>query len=184
MKINGTINYLWDPTDDEKKNVITDFNTNCKIEKNGYYIQYLKIFGIKAADNNRSIRKDIKEYYRKQPCCACGRTSELVCDHKNDLYNDTRVLNTKTQTLEDFQSLCNSCNLLKRQVAKDTIRTGKRYPAGNIPAMKVFGIDFTVGDETLDINDINAMVGTYWYDPIDFNKKIIEILTKTLLTKV
>jgi hypothetical protein len=173
MKINGTINYLWDPTDDEKKNVITEFNTNCKIEKNGYYIQYLKIFGIKAADHNRAIRKDIKEYYRKQPCCACGRTSELVCDHKNDLYNDTRVLNTKTQTLEDFQSLCNSCNLLKRQVAKDTIRTGKRYPAGNIPAMKVFGIDFTVGDETFDINDINAMVGTYWNDPIDFNKKII-----------
>lgn len=174
MKVNGTINYLWDPSDEEKTIVYEDFHKNCKIEKNGFYIQYLKIFGIKAADSSRPIRKDIKDYYKKQPCCVCGRTSELVCDHKNDLYNDPRVLNTKTQTLDDFQSLCNSCNLLKRQISKDTIKTGKRYGATNIPAMKPFGIDFTVGDDKFDISDINAMVGTYWYDPVDFNKKISE----------
>ncbi len=174
MKVNGTINYLWDPSDEEKTIVYEDFHKNCKIEKNGFYIQYLKIFGIKAADSSRPIRKDIKDHYKKQPCCVCGRTSELVCDHKNDLYNDPRVLNTKTQTFADFQSLCNSCNLLKRQISKDTIKNGKRYGATNIPSMKPFGIDFTVGDEKFDISDINAMVGTFWYDPIEFNKKISE----------
>ena len=45
---------------------------------------------------------------------------------------------------------------------------GKRYKATNIPMLKVFGIDFIEGDETLDINNPNAMVGTYWYDPIKF----------------
>ena len=172
MKVNGTINYLWDPSDEEKKLVCDDFTQNCHIEKNGFYIQYLKIFGIKAADSSRPIRKDIKDYYKKQPCCVCGRTSELVCDHKNDLYNDPRVLNSKTQTLADFQSLCNSCNLLKRQISKDTIKSGKRYGATNIPAMKPFGVDFTIGDANFDISDINAMVGTYWYDPVDFNQRI------------
>jgi hypothetical protein len=172
MKVNGHINYLWDPSDDEKDKVEKDFKTNCKIEKTGFYIQYLKIFGIKSADSKRPIRTDIKEHYKKEPCCACGRTTELVCDHKNDLYNDPRVLNTKTQTLDDFQSLCNSCNLLKRQVSKDAIKSGKRYGATNIPAMKVFGIDFISGDETFIVTDINAMVGTYWYDPIAFNNGI------------
>ena len=29
-------------------------------------------------------------------------------------------------------------------------------------------IDFIEGDETFDKNDKNAMVGTYWYDPVRF----------------
>ncbi len=184
MKVNGDINYLWDPTDEEKSIVEKDFKEHCEKnkdidnEKSGRYIQYLKIFGIKTVDNNRPIRKDIKEHYRKEKCCACGRNTELVCDHKNDLYNDPRVLNTKTQTLDDFQSLCNSCNLLKRQVSKDSIKTGKRYGAKNIPSLKVYDIDFIVGDETFDITDINAMVGTYWYDPIAFHKGILKSLIK------
>ena len=182
MKVNGDINYLWVPTDEEKLIVEKDFKEHCEknkdTEKSGRYIQYLKIFGIKTVDNNRPIRKDIKEHYRKEKCCVCGRNTELVCDHKNDLYNDPRVLNTKTQTLDDFQSLCNSCNLLKRQVAKDTIKTGKRYGASNIPSLRVYDIDFIIGDETFDIANINAMVGTYWYDPIAFHKGIKEKLIK------
>ncbi len=175
MKVNGHINYLWDPSDDERFFVENDFRTNCTIENSGVYIQYLKIFGIKIQDNNRQIRKNIKDYYKIQPCCVCGRKSDLVCDHKNYLYNDQRVLNVKTQNIHDFQSLCNSCNLLKRQVAKDTLKSGKRYGATNIPSLSVFGIDFIQGDETFDINDPNAMVGTYWYDPIAFIKEIFNI---------
>ena len=38
--------------------------------------------------------------------------------------------------------------------------------------MKPFGVDFTIGDANFDISDINAMVGTYWYDPVDFNQRI------------
>ena len=56
--------------------------------------------------------------------------------------------------------------------------TGKRYGATNIPMLKVFGIDFIEGDETYDPKDINAMVGTFWYDPIEFMKKIKEKVTQ------
>jgi 5-methylcytosine-specific restriction endonuclease McrA len=127
---------------------------------------------------DRPIKKSIKKHYKKQPCCACGSTSSLECDHKNDLYNDERVLNTKTQTLDDFQSLCAHCNSQKRQVNKKMRETGKRYGATNIPMLKVFGIDFIEGDETYDPKDINAMVGTFWYDPIEFMKKIKEKVTQ------
>src|SRR5210317_1518652 len=63
--------------------------------------------------NDRPIRNDIHKYHKNKGCVVCGSTSDLVTDHKNDLYNDSRVLNTKTQTIDDFQCLCNHCNLQK-----------------------------------------------------------------------
>lgn len=120
------------------------------------------------AGKNRPIREDIRKYYNSQCCVACGSHSHLITDHKNDLYNDPRVLDIKTQTKEDFQCLCNGCNLQKRQIAKKTMETGKRYGATNIPCLSVFGIDFIEGDEKFDKNNVDAMVGTYWYDPVKF----------------
>jgi hypothetical protein len=136
---------------------------------------------------NRPIRDDIHAALRDAPgacCVACGSSSSLVTDHKNDLYNDIRVLQAQTQTIDDFQVLCTHCNLQKRQVSKRTRETGLRYGATNIPSFAVFGIDFTEGDETYDPSDINAMRGTYWYDPIEFMNKIKEMLgaANTLLT--
>lgn len=117
----------------------------------------------------RPIRKDIHKYHKSMGCVVCGSHSDLCTDHKNDLYNDPRVLDTKTQTIDDFQCLCNHCNLQKRQIAKMTKETGKRFPATKIPSLAPFGIDFIQGDETYDENDVDAMKGTYWYDPVMFN---------------
>ena len=120
----------------------------------------------------RPIRNDIHKYIKSHPCVVCGSRSDLRTDHKNDLYNDPRVLNAETQTVEDFQCLCNHCNLQKRQVALRTILEGKRIGATTIPTLAVWGIDFIEGDETIDTNDIYAMKGTYWYDPVAFMKEI------------
>jgi hypothetical protein len=174
MNANNNINYRWEPSDDEKENIIKQFTPfkNIPTESNGNKILYIGIFGFKNKEKNRTIREDIKAYHKKIPCVACGKKTGLECDHKNDLYNDPRVLNIRTQTKEDFQSLCSSCNCQKRQVIKKCKETGKRYGATNIPALKIYGIDFIKGDDTFDKNDINAMVGTYWYDPIAFHKGI------------
>lgn len=125
----------------------------------------------------RTIRKDIKDYHYKTGCVVCGCSSSLVIDHKNDLYNDLRVLNIKTQLLSDFQCLCTHCNLQKRQVCKKTKEMGIRYGATNIESLKIFGIDFISGGYTYDKNDINALKGTYWYDPTEFMKFIHNKLT-------
>ena len=119
------------------------------------------------------IHKEIRDN-KDSACVVCGSKSDLVTDHKNDLYNDPRVLSIKTQTLDDFQCLCNHCNLQKRQVSKKTRETKKRYGATNIPQLKVFGIDFISGDENYDPEDPNAMVGTYWYDPSAFTSYILQ----------
>jgi hypothetical protein len=121
---------------------------------------------------NRPIRKDIREYHIKTGCVVCGSNSSLVIDHKNDLYNDSRVLNIKTQTKDDFQCLCTHCNLLKRTIAQKTRDSGKRYGSTNIPSMAVYGVDFISGDETYDKDDVNATVGTYWHDPVAFMETV------------
>lgn len=178
LKNNRNLEYLWDADDDEKKNVIDAFS-NCP-KKKGNKIQYIGIFGLINNDNSRPIRQDIKDYIRKLPCCSCSSTSNVETDHKNDLYNDKRVLDLKTQTIDDFQPLCKHCNCRKRQIIKNTIKTGKRYGATNIPCLNIYGIDFIQGNDVYDPDDINAMVGTYWYDPIAFHKGIFNILSKTL----
>ena len=176
LKKNGIINYLWNAGDEEKEIVINAFSDYPK--EKGNKIQYIGIFGLKNKKNSRPIRRDIKKYWKNFSCCSCGTNSDLICDHKNDLYNDPRVLHRKTQKKEDFQSLCNRCNLLKGQVSKDTKRTGKRYGATNIPMLKTFGIDFIKGGDTYDPHNINAMEGTFWYDPVSFMEGIKRILKK------
>ena len=173
MKTNGKINYLWDATDEEKQSVEADFKANCKIIKGNSQVYYFKIFGIKNEESGgHPISKDILEYYKKIPCVNCGSKAELQCDHKNGLYNDPRVLDIKTQTKDDFQSLCRHCNCQKRQIEKKTRETSKRYGATNIPSLAIFNIDFIEGDDTVNLKDINALKGTYWYDPIEFMKHI------------
>merc|ERR1712100_2015 len=121
---------------------------------------------------SRPIRDDIHKFHKSMGCVVCGSHSDLVTDHKNDLYNDPRVLCAATQTVDDFQCLCNHCNLQKRQVSKKTKETNERCPATDIPQLAIFGVDFSKGDKTFDPTDINAMVGTYWYDPVAFMKHI------------
>ena len=128
---------------------------------------------------SRPIRRNIDKQIKNNGVCVhCGSKSNLVTDHKNDLYNDPQVLDKNTQTIDDFQCLCNGCNLRKRSVAKKTRETGKRIKATTIPTLAVFGIDFIEGDETYDPEDINAMKGTYWYDPVEFMKKVKESITR------
>jgi hypothetical protein len=123
-------------------------------------------------ETNRPIRDDIRAELGARRCVVCGSTSSIVIDHKNDLYNDPRVLSSRTQTIDDFQPLCNHCNLQKRQTSVEARETKRRYPATRIASVAVFGIDFTRGDETYDPQDPNAMIGTYWYDPVAFMQTV------------
>lgn len=138
-------------------------------------IEKLKINGFdknKLDTSKRPISTDIKNYYKKKPCVFCGKNNELVCDHKNDLYNDKRVLTIKTQKKSDFQSLCNACNLLKREANVKERKNNKLYSAKNIPKYKCFPFDFPWEKKLFDIKDINCKKDTFWYDPKEFHRKL------------
>jgi hypothetical protein len=136
-------------------------------------------------------------------CVHCSSTNALVVDHKNDLYNDARVWDTDSQKKEDFQLLCNHCNLLKRTLTRGFIagiRGGERISRIEPPSCIVnpFKTKWITGDETILLDTENttentrscrrlqglpfkvegiakdALVGTYWYDIRAFKKHIAD----------
>jgi len=123
--------------------------------------------------NDRPISELIrKELIKDNACCVvCGSKNNLIIDHKNHLYNDVRVLQKETQTIDDFQVLCNHCNLQKRQTSVQERRDMRRYSGLNIPSIAIFGIDYIEGSEKIDYSDPDTMKGTYWYDPMAFLKE-------------
>ena len=102
----------------------------------------------------------------------CGSSSDMVCHHKNDIYNDKEVLNTKTQKLVDFQPLCRHCNLQKRQIFKNETNDNKLYSAKNLAPYKSYPFEFPWEKKVFDPKDPNTKKDTYWYDPVEFNRKI------------
>ena len=119
----------------------------------------------------RTISKNIKKEITSLSCVICGTTS-TICDHKNDLYNDMNVLDLKKQTINDFQPLCNHCNLQKREVCKIEKKLGRIYSAKNIQRYQIYLFEFPWEKKAFDINDSNCKKDTYWFDPIEFDKKI------------
>lgn len=132
--------------------------------------KYIKFYGKKPIIpiKDKGIRSDIRETICSEPCCVCYTTQDVECDHKNDLKNDPRVLNKKTQTLDDFQPLCKHCNMLKKTAGEERTKTNKRIGATKYG----YGVDFIIGDETLDKNDPNWYIGTYWGDVREFKKNL------------
>lgn len=148
----------------------------------GTSIKYLQIVGKKPKRSCfRAIRQDIRKHFENKACvnCALSKTPSkchlFVIDHKNSLYNDPRVLNIHTQRIDDFQSLCNKCNLIKRSISEKERTSGKRHAGTLVESVAHFGIDFIQGDESFDFDDPNALVGTYWYDCDQFRKNALQI---------
>jgi len=119
----------------------------------------------------RPISKHIHKNITSLSCVVCGK-HDTICDHKNDLYNDGRVLSLETQLISDFQPLCNHCNLQKRQICKMEKQTGQVYSAKNIQRYKCYLFEFPWEKKVFDKNDINCKNGTYWFDPVEFDKNI------------
>jgi hypothetical protein len=122
--------------------------------------------------SNRPIREDIKKEIKKSCCVSCGTSSDIICDHKNDIYNNDNVLNINTQLLNDFQPLCNHCNLQKRQIFKDETKNQQIYSAKKLEKYKVYNFEFPWEKKGFDVKNPDTKKDTYWYDPIEFNKKI------------
>lgn len=174
VKTNGKKRFSWN-TDENEENSIDFELCNFKFDK-GTSIMLIKICGLQDLSSRRPIRKDIRDAFIGNPCVVCGTKSQIEIDHKNGLYNDPRVLESKTQTIDDFQPLCKHCNDQKRETCVWQKKENKRYPASMIPQLAIFGIDFVEGDDRFDETNVDALVGTYWYDPVDFMKQLKSII--------
>jgi len=138
----------------------------------------IKVLSIRKTKDIRPIRKDIKGHYKNKNCIVCGSSSEIVIDHKNDNYDDTRVLDSKTQTHDDFQPLCTHCNLQKRQVSKKEKDTGALYSGLNIMQLKCFEKEIILMERIL-----SDKCYSYWYDPSKYIERLKYILSNNSLNE-
>lgn len=168
-KGNGVLTYSWEPTDEERKQAELDFSVLESGRANT--LTHIKVYGKKETPvgGTKSIRSDIKDFFKGKECVVCGNKHTEV-DHKNGLYNNPRVLTLETQTLEDFQPLCRHCNQQKRTSILEMKKTGIRHKATRIPSLAPLQTDYIQGDESYSPSNPDAMVGTYWYDPVAFHR--------------
>lgn len=150
-----------------------------KANNNANGIIGIFVHSVRTNTQKRPIRSDIHAEVVRKSCVVCG-THKTVCDHKNDLYNDARVLQTNTQMVSDFQPLCEHCNLQKRQVCRTEEQTGKLYSAKNIETYRSYPFEFPWEKKAFDKNDIHCKIGTYWFDPAEFNRNINSYTTYVL----
>lgn len=109
------------------------------------------------------IRKDILDSIKKERCAILDIASNIECDHKDGIKDDWLVADPKTQKLEDFQPLCKTANIAKRDHCGRCKESGKRYDATRLG----YSVSFLYGDE-----NSKTCVGCYWFDPKEFNKVI------------
>lgn len=123
-----------------------------------------------TSTHTQSIRSDIKREIAQKRCVILG--TNRSCDHKTEVdhkdgrKDDSRVMNTITQTIDDFQPLSKPANDAKRQFCKECKETNLRYDA------KLLGypISFTLGNSNYTAK--LGCIGCFWYDPIAFRQAL------------
>ena len=105
-------------------------------------------------------------------CLHCGTNRTLVIDHKNDIYNDIRVLNSDTQCLDDFQVLCDKCNNdFKHNAHEREKRSGRLHCARDVGLIALRNDPEYPWEKVLTEYDeriIWCKQYTYWYDVAAF----------------
>ena len=130
-------------------------------------IEFVQLIGINNKEKNHNIRKDVLNEVSKKPCVVLAINQNIEVDHKNARYNDLKVMNPKTQNVDDFQPMSKAVNDAKRQHCKNCAKIGKRFDARVLG----FSVGWISGDENY-IDSSDGCVGCYWYDPKKFHTEI------------
>lgn len=153
-----------------------------KNKTSGNGVDKIKLAGFKREKDqigSQSIKKSIKDYYKDQRCVILG-TSNIEVDHKNGWKNNDKVMDIKTQKINDFQPLSKAANDAKRQFCKECRRTNIRFDAKRLG----YPMSYYYGDKKHN-GSPTGCEGCFWYDPIEFRNylKFSEESTKEINRK-
>lgn len=132
----------------------------------GNRIDRIRLNGNNDMDFSQHINVKIRNTIKKQRCIVLG-TSNPEVDHKNGMKNDERIMRNIDQRLADFQPLSKAANDAKRQFCSECRSTGIRYDAKKLG----YPISYYAGAASHN-HEINACVGCFWFDPIEFRKHL------------
>ena len=118
----------------------------------------IKIVGLRKKKKYHKIPRHIRKHYKHSMCVVCGTSSDIVIDHKDGFYDQ------KELDINDFQVLCNHCNLVKRQRYKEIGDSKEFEPisANAIPHLQIFSEMFP----ECSPNE------SFWYDPCAYTQRI------------
>ena len=140
---------------------------------NGNKIDRIRLNGFNTSNDkniSQTIRANIKKELSKKRCVILGTNRscdhKIEIDHKDGRKINERIMNTQTQSIDDFQPLSKPANDAKRQFCKECKETNLRYDA------KLLGypISFTNGD--INYTEKLGCIGCFWYDPIAFRQDL------------
>jgi len=139
----------------------------------GNKIDRIRLNGFNTSNDkniSQTIRTDIKREISKQRCIVLGTNRscdhKVEVDHKDGRKVDERIMNTKTQVLDDFQPLSKPANDAKRQFCKECNETDLRYDA------KLLGYPISFSKGNINYTEELGCNGCYWYDPIAFRQEL------------
>lgn len=132
----------------------------------GIGIDRVRLNGLNNDNYSQYISAEIKRIIKSQHCVVLG-TSKPEVDHKNGMKNEDRVMRDQEQRLSDFQPLSKAANDAKRQFCKECRKTGIRYDAKRLG----YPMSYYYGNKNHN-HEVNACVGCYWYDPLEFKKHL------------
>ena len=191
--VNGNIKSYhtleYDIVKDIKIKIFLLENINRNQAFKGHKIVGVFVHGENNVKNGHPIKSSIIKEITKRKCIVCGNKRNIECDHKNDFYNDKRVLSIHTQIIDDFQPLCRQCNLRKRGICQIEHKEKKLFSAKELPEFDEYDFEFTWEKKSYDINDKNCKKDTFWYDPKEFRRKVrvsylerVQVLTHSCMT--
>jgi hypothetical protein len=134
----------------------------------GNSVDRIRLNGFKNDDSTNQVRTDIKREIKGKRCVILG-TSNPEADHKDGRKDNLRVMNLKTQVLDDFQPLSKAANDAKRQICKECKATDIRFDA------KKLGYPISVTKGSLEYKESVGCVGCFWHDPLEFRSYLKEI---------
>lgn len=139
-----------------KPDEIDTFFKNHLVPENG--IVGIKIIGIRKKKDTRYIPQTIRTYYKNKCCVICGTSNDIIIDHKDGFYKN------KNLSIQDFQVLCNHCNLVKRQRYKEIKSKTDSLTVSTIPHLEIFR----------DLFPEKSSDDSFWYDPCAYTQRIYD----------
>lgn len=126
---------------------------NLSVQLLGYDEDYQKIYN--------SIPSHVKSHLSGRRCISCGSSARVLPDHKD---GRKRAGQGYYNSIDQFQPLCNHCNLTKREFCKKCRNTEKRFDASDLG----YKIGFYSGSQRWE----GSCAGCYWYDLEFFRRQL------------
>lgn len=141
--------------------IVKRYDRNGRITNNGNAVHYIELAGYNRGTFKQTIPQEVRDFYRGCSCVRCHSKCHIQMDHKIGLKIKT------AKGVEEYQPLCQRCNIEKREWCKKCRRTGLRPDPREVLAgtwWEDCPVGWIKGNRKLDRSLENPCEGCFCYD--------------------